>query len=322
MGGTELTVTDCTLLLGWLGTDGLAGGTVALDAEAAREAVETKLARPLGLATEVAAFGAVEIATASMIRAIRAVSSERGRDPRDFALVAFGGNGGIFGPLVAADLGIRRVIIPPAPGLFSAAGLLDGVVEHRATRTHKVLLTEADPQAIGRMLADLAASARSVIARSGHQGDAVELRALAGLRYHGQSFELTVPIPHGVVCANALADLAEAFGAEHERTYGHRAGDDEPVELVSLSVVGRARGAAPVQAWLTDGVDRTTNGARRRAYFGPREGWRDVPVMSRAALPEQPTPGPMIVPEYDATIVVPPRVAAHRDRESNVIVDL
>jgi N-methylhydantoinase A len=314
-GGTDPTITDCNLVLGWLGEAGLAGGTVRLDGQAARAALQARIAAPLGIEVVAAAYGAVAVATATMIRAIRAVSSERGRDPRDFALVAFGGNGGIFGPLVARSLGMRRVVVPPSPGLFSAAGLLEGVVEHQATRTYKILLTGAAPERVAQILAALADDVRANLAGAGHGGDGVALHRFARLRYQGQSFELAVSLDAGF---DATA-VAEAFGAEHERTYGHRAGIGEPVELVSLGVLGRGRatGAGHVAA-LPAGV---AGNATRRAYFGA-EGWHDVALIGRADLPVAPRQGPLLIEEYDATIVVPPDAQAWRDDGGNVVIEM
>jgi len=324
MGGTQPTITDCSLLLGWLNPAGLAGGTVPLDPDAARIAVESQIANPLGVEVEAAALGAVEVATASMIRAIRAVSSERGRDPRDFALVAFGGNGGIFGPLVARSMRMTKVIIPPAPGLFSAAGLLDGVVEHHAVHAHKELLAEASPTVIGEKIAALEAMARDTLAHSGYRGDSVALWRLARLRYHGQSFELTVHLSNEKTDERALAELAEAFGLEHQRTYGHRAGADEPVELVSLGVLARAIPLREIRDGqpISDRVAASTVGGSRRAYFGADGGWQQAPLLHRSQLTPIPRSGPFIIEEYDSTTVIPPNASAYCDEFSNIHVEI
>ena len=318
-GGTEPTITDCNLVLGWLDTGGLAGGTVRLDAGAARDALAERIARPLGVDVEVAAYGAVEIATATMIRAIRAVSSERGRDPRGFTLVAFGGNGGIFGPLIARTLGIARVVIPPSPGLFSAVGLLEAVVEHSASRTHKVLLAAADPAALDELLRRLTADVTVRLADSGH-GAAAEISRQARLRYHGQSFELAVAVPGGKIDRAALAALGEAFGSEHERVYGHKAGDEEPVELVSLAVVGRAA-AADRQPVRSAAAGQAGPRQRRPAYFGPIAGWQEAALLQRVEL-VVPQTGPLIIQEYDATLVIPPGCRASLVDGGSVLVEV
>ena len=134
-GGTEPTITDCNLVLGYLDPAGLVGGALKLDVDAARAAIARSLAEPLHRSVEEAAHGMLRLASASMMRAIRAVSVERGRDPRQFALLAFGGNGPLFAAAIAAELGITRVIVPPLPGVFSAFGLLVADAEHHATRS-------------------------------------------------------------------------------------------------------------------------------------------------------------------------------------------
>jgi N-methylhydantoinase A len=319
MGGTEPTITDCSLVLGWLNPEGLAGGTVKLDPASAEAALRTKVAEPLGMPADKAAYGAVEVATAAMIRAIRAVSTERGLDPRAFALVAFGGNGGIFGPLVARSLSMRRVIVPPGLGVFSATGLLDGAIEYLATKTHKVLLANADPAAVAHLLHALEERALGHLAEAGCAREQVALQRSARLRYFGQSFELNVPLPED---GWNVAALAEAFGVVHARTYGHRAGPDEPVELVSVAVLGRAAptsaAAAPMQQ---PGATRDAF-ATRDAYFGPAFGWQPATRLTRADLSARAVPGPVIIEEYDATIVVPPGVTAQRDAFGNVLIDL
>ncbi len=181
----------------------------------------------------------------------------------------------MFGPLVARRLGMRRVVVAPSPGLFSAAGLLDGVVRHRR---------------------------------------------LARLRYHGQSFELTVPLPSDPFGADAVAALAEAFGAEHERTYGHRAGAEEPMELVSLAVLGQ--GPAPPEASAPRDAAAPVPTGQRAAYFGPDAGWHTVDLLRREDLSDEGRAGPLIVEEYDATLVVPPGAVAFRDPAGNLVVEV
>ena len=198
-----------------------------------------RIAEPLDLAIEEAAYGAHEIAASNMIRAIKAVSTERGRDPREFALFAFGGNGPLFACGMARSLGISRVIVPPAPGLFSSFGLLYADVEHHYARTFRRLLRGADLAEIDAAWADLARQATAQLAVEGFTGKDARLRRSGAMHYKGQSFELVVPVPDGPFDAAMVAHLEEAFGREHEKTYGHRAGPEEPVELVSIQVVGQ-----------------------------------------------------------------------------------
>src|SRR6185312_11919054 len=247
-GGTVATVTDASVILGLLNPRHLVGGAMKLNAGKAHAAFAAGIAEPLGMSLEAAAFGAHEIAASNMIRAIKAVSTERGRDPREFALFAFGGNGPLFACGMAAALGISRVIVPPAPGLFSSFGLLFADVEHHYSRSFRRLLRQADLAEIERAWGELARQATSQLAEEGFAGTRARLLRSAALHYKGQSFDLVVPVPDGPIDAAMVAHLEEAFGREHEKTYGHRAGADEPVELVSIQVVGqgvRAGAAVP-----------------------------------------------------------------------------
>ena len=332
LGGTEPTVTDANVILGYLNPHTLAGGAVKLDATRAHEIFEQKVARPLGLGLADAAYGAHVIAASNMMRAIRAVSSERGRDPREYALFAFGGNGPVFAAGMARQLEMRRIVVPPAPGLFSSFGLLFADVEHHYVRTWRRLARQVDPAALGEVLARMESEARAQLAAEGFSDDAIRVKRSADCRYEGQSFELTVPIVGGAVDAGTLATLADAFGREHQRTYGHRAGADEPVEIVSLRVVGQGvpdRPRVPEQLRL----DRTgpgRDGGVRRVYFGTDLGWRETPIIDRSDLPGVGGPveaphwmdGPCIVEEYDATCVVPPGARASLDAHGNIVVEL
>src|SRR5215467_6520537 len=239
MGGTEPTITDANVILGYLNPTRLAGGAVKLNASRAHEVFEERVARPLGMALVEAAHGAHLIAASNMMRAIRAVSSERCRDPREYALFAFGGNGPLFAAGMARQLEMQRIVVPPAPGLFSSFGLLFADVEHHYVRTWRRRARAVEPAALGVVFGRMEAEARAQLAAEGFSGTAVRIRRSADCRYEGQSFELTVPVASGPVVAATLAELDEAFGREHERTYGHRAGPDEPVEIVSLRVVGQ-----------------------------------------------------------------------------------
>src|SRR6059058_141894 len=271
-GGTEPTVTDANIVLGYINPDHLVGGALQLDAEASRAAIAEKIARPLGMSVEEAAYGAHLIAASNMIRALKAVSSERGRDPREYVLVGFGGNGPVFAAGMAEAMQIPQVLIPPSAGVFSSFGLLYAEVEYYFTRTRKRLLRALSPEDVQAIVDALESEARARLSEDGFAPDRIEIRRSASLHYQGQSFELRVPLAAGRVDAAALATLEEAFGAEHERTYGHRAGVDEPVELVSLEVIGRGvpetpRAASAAAASLVP--DIAIAEPARRAYFGP-----------------------------------------------------
>lgn len=321
-GGAIPTVTDANVVLGYLNPSYLVGGALELDADGARRAFESKIARPLGMPVVKAAYGAHEIVASNMIRAIKAVSTERGRDPREFALFAFGGNGPLFACSMARALGMKRIVVPPSAGLFSSFGLLYADVEHHYSRSLRRPLRESDLGEIERAWAELAAQARGQLAAEGFSGSQARLRRSAALQYKGQSFELVVPVPDGAIDAAMVAHLEEAFGQEHERTYGHRAGPEEPVALVSVQVVGQGLrpGAGVPRRVVTSRVEPPAQAARK-IYLGDAFGWVEVPVLRRSDL-DAPRPGPLIVEEYDATCLVRPGAKASRDAGNNIVIDL
>jgi N-methylhydantoinase A len=319
MGGTTPTITDANVVLGYINPSHLVGGALKLNADKARASFAEKIAQPLGMAVERAAYGAHLIAASNMIRAIKAVSTERGRDPREFALFAFGGNGPLFAAGMAAALGIVRIVVPPSAGLFSSFGLLYADVEHHYARTFRRLLRQADLGEIG--------SAWDAMARQAGGQLAVRVsaaRAPAGGRQRCTPGQATssVPVPDGPIDAGMVAHLEEAFGQEHERTYGHRAGADEPVELVAIQLVGSGlREGDGVPQQVRSSRPEPAAQASRPAYFGDGHGWLETPVLSRADLASGRS-GPLIVEEYDATCVVPPGARAERDAAGNIVITL
>ncbi|MEE8284600.1 MAG: hydantoinase/oxoprolinase family protein [Alphaproteobacteria bacterium] len=322
-GGTEPTVTDANVLLGYINPDYLVGGELKLDAEKARSVFEEKIAKPLGLSVEHAAFGAHQIAASNMIRAIKAVSTERGRDPRQYALFAFGGSGPIFGAGMARELRMSRIVVPPSPGLFSSFGLLYADVEHHYSRTFRRLLRGTDLDELNLVWDGMAEDALNQLAADGFPEAGRRVRRTANMHYQGQSFELTVSVPDGPITPDTVAVLEEAFGQEHERTYGHRAGTDEPVELVNVQVVGYGvskRSQVPDRITSTR-ADEGQRPSSRQAYFGPELGWMETPVVRRRDL-ETPLEGPCIVEEYDATVVILPRSRAELDNYGNILIEL
>ncbi len=313
-GGTQPTITDCNLVLGYLDPGGLVGGALKLDADAAHAAVARELAEPLRRSVEEAAFGMLRLASASMMRAIRAVSVERGRDPRQFALLAFGGNGPLFAAAIATELGITRVIVPPLPGVFSAFGLLVADAEHHASQSLlRMRLDAADADRVAAVLAELTAAGAHRLERDGFPPERRVFRRAALARYVGQSSEIEVRLPDD---GEFLADFAELFGAEHERNYGFRAPPEEPVELMGLSVIARG---VPARPRLPDAIPPAASAApaSRRTWF-PDSGWIDTRVVDRAGLAGGPHQGPLIVQEYDATCLVPRDWNASLDAFGNI----
>jgi N-methylhydantoinase A len=223
---------------------------------------------------------------------------------------------------MAAALGMSRIVVPPSAGLFSSFGLLYADVEHHYARTFRRLLRQADLAEIGAAWDTLARQASEQLAVEGFSGERARLKRSAALHYKGQSYELTVPVPDGAIDLAMVAHLEEAFGIEHERTYGHRAGPEEPVELVAIQLVGagmREGGGVP-QGVASHRPERAAQSARQ-AYFGAEHGWLDTPVLARGDLSSR-RAGPLIVEEYDATCVVPPGASAECDVAGNIVIVL
>ncbi|MDA8050073.1 MAG: hydantoinase/oxoprolinase family protein [Rhodospirillales bacterium] len=313
LGGTEPTITDCNLVLGYLDPAGLAGGTLKLDRAAAAAALARAIAAPLGLSLEEAAHGMLRIATAGMMRAVRAITVERGRDPRDFSLLAFGGNGPLFAAWLAAELGIARVLVPPHPGIFSAFGLLVADTEYHFARS---LRTRMDNQTTTASFAALASAAAGLrdegaarLAAEGFPPARQAFRSSALARYAGQSSEIAVPLPPDAAPA---CDFRERFASEHLATYGFRAPAGEPVEITGLALVARG---LPEHPRLPERIIAETppQAAQSRPCWFPGLGWMETPVLPRGALGPAPLPGPLIVAEYDATVLVPPGASAAAD---------
>jgi len=319
IGGENPTVTDANVVLGYLNPEHLAGGAVRLNAGKARLAFAERVAEPMRLSLEAAAYGAVQIAVSNMIRAIKAVSTERGRDPRGYTLVAFGGNGPLFAVMMARAIGMKRILVPPSPGVFSAFGLLYADVEHHYSRTFRGLVRSLDPEVLREAWEAMAEEARAQLAGDGYPEASIRLERRASLHYQGQTFDLEVAAPDGPIDATMLAALEEAFHAEHERTYGHRAGAEEPVELVGIQVVGRA--VADGDRIVAVRPKATGTGGTRSCYFGAEHGWLDTSIVDRRSL-ETPHAGPCIVEEYDATCVVPPGAIAALDKLGNIVITL
>jgi N-methylhydantoinase A len=217
---------------------------------------------------------------------------------------------------IAEALGLERVLVPPVPGVFSALGLLFSRVEHHETQTCLGRLDRLDPELVARARAALRERGAARLAASGFSGSEMTFREAADLRYAGQTYELTVPLPPGPLGAAGPSALAEAFGKEHERAYGHK-GRAGAVELVTLRVTARGvrgRVGPGRPSWMprADREGPPASPGARLAWFGSRRGWLEAACLDRAALTEAPRPGPLIIEEYDSTTIVPPGWTASR----------
>jgi N-methylhydantoinase A len=316
-GGLQPTVTDADVVLGYINPDYFAGGSIALQPGAAAWAIEETIARPLGLSLEDAAWGIHTIVNTNMELATRVVSIERGRDPRDLTLVAFGGSGPVHGCRLAQALGIPWVILPAAAGVTAAIGLLAAEVKFDIARTYVRRLDAANPTHLTSMFEEMAGQAVEVVRESAVAGEVTVARS-ADARYVGQGYELTVPVPLGRLDAAALARVRASFDDIYTARYGY-ANPDQPVEIVTwkLSAIGGAPRIALAKA------ARSGDGSRkgvRRAYFPEARGYADTPVYDRYALtPGMSLTGPAIVEERESTTVLPPGVTATVDEYANLL---
>jgi N-methylhydantoinase A len=321
IGGTRPTVTDANVALGFLNPAYLAGGELKLDAGRAEAAIAEHVARPLGLSVAEAAHGIREVANANMARAIRSVTIERGRDPRDFTLVAFGGSGPVHAVDLARALEIPRVLVPVAPGVFTAVGMLASDVEHHFVRAHPALLARLAPEAANRALEEMAAEARAALREEGYPDAQMRLVFGVDLRYAGQASELTILLPGGRLDGAGLAALLAAFSTEYRATYGYAT--HEPLELVNLRLV--AAGLRPdrldFRAVRVTARAGAPSGARRPVAFMRGGAPLDTPVLPREALGAG-LRGPAVIESYDSTVVLPPGATAALDPCGNMVITL
>ncbi len=313
IGGEEPTVTDANVILGYLNSDYLLGGAFPIKAEKAYSALVEKVGRPLGLSDIEAAHGVHLVTNSNMGRALRAVSSERGRDPRRFTLVAFGGGGPVHAVGLAEMLGITRVIVPPFPGVFSAFGLLFADVEHHFVKTHFKAFQELDLEVVNRILEGLWEEGRSLLRAEGFPDARHQMVTQVDMRYVGQTSDLTVGIPTKRLTPKGLEEVGGAFEQEHEKTYGYRA--DAFFQLVNIRAIARGISQeARVPEHIKLSAQAVSAASRdRRVYFGQQHQWLDTPVIDRASLGNGQSRGPLVVEEYDSTTIVPPGWQASQD---------
>jgi N-methylhydantoinase A len=319
-GGETPTITDCNLVLGYLGEDSFLGGRLRLDAGKARAAIETKVARPLGLSLAAAAEGIVRIIDVKMEEAIKAISTMRGHDLRDFMLLAFGGAGPVHAGRIARNLGMAGIIVPLYPGVFSAIGLLMSDVKHDYIRSKMAPLSEVTPEGVNDMFARLAAKALEDLRGDGFTRHQIRIERALDMRYAGQGYEIAVPCPAEPLRVADLKQLRISFDQQHRSMFGHMA-PEEPVEIVSYRVRGLGL-VPPVElpkfkragAALAD----AQRGMRRVRFDGAEF---DCPIYQREQLDVGlSVAGPAILEQLDCTTVVRPRQIGRVDEWKNLIV--
>ncbi len=319
-GGTEPTATDANAVLGRINPTYLLGGEMEMFLEKAYEAVEKKIARPLGMDVQRAAEGIIAVMNANMIRGIRRVSVEQGYDPRGFALVAFGGAGPLHAVELAQALNMLRIVIPPHPGIASAFGMLSADVRHDYVQTHIATSDRADVAALQEVYELLENEGVTQLRKEGFEDSNILLKRHADMRYSRQAYELKVPMKAGVLTPETVKLAVEAFHLEHEKTYGH-ARREEYVEFVNLRVVAWGKLPAASLQKRGEAPDSAPEPlAYRRVVFkdtSPVE----TPIYQRDSLLQgQRIQGPAVLEQLDSTILVFPEYEAATDPYGNLLI--
>jgi N-methylhydantoinase A len=310
-------VTDANLVLGRLNPDNFLGGEIGLDVELAKKAIQERCADRLGMPVVEVANAIVEIANAAMVNAVRLVSVQRGFDPREFVLVAFGGAGPAHANRLAAETEMPRVLVPMSPGIFSALGLLVTDLKHEYSATLIRRTEGLDAAEVEQAFAGLEAHGREALGREGVADGQIEMVRAVDMRYVGQSYELTVPLEDG----RFTVEVAARFHREHDRAYGYSA-PSEPTELVNVRLTALGKIAKPRLREVGVGSGASARQGSRAVYFAETGGFADTPVYDRYGLGAgQVVAGPAVVEELDSTTVIHPGYRATVDRYGNLLVE-
>jgi N-methylhydantoinase A len=314
------TITDCNLALGYLSADNFLGGRMRLDAARAQVAIGTQVARPLGLSVAQAAEGIIRIIDVKMQEAIKAISTMRGHDLRDFMLLAFGGAGPLHAGRIARDLGMAGVIVPLYPGVFSAIGLMMSDVKHDYLRSRMTPLAELTGDAVEATFAPLVREALADLRRDGFAADRIRLDRALDMRYAGQGYEITIPCDEDALRSEGIAALRRRFDDTHRQMFGHMA-PDQAVEVVSYRLRGVGMVAAPAMPKFKPSGAKPSDALRehRQVRFGGES--IACPVYQRERLDVGLVlRGPAILDQFDCTTVVCPGQTARVDAWKNVII--
>jgi N-methylhydantoinase A len=318
-GGTEPTVTDCNLVLGYLDRGSLLGGELAIDHDRAAAAIRKRLAEPLGIDTRAAAAAVIDVVNHAMAEALKIVSVQRGYDPRDFMLAAFGGAGPLHAVALASELGIPGVICPPIPGAFSALGLVGTDLKRDYVQTLYTAAGSPDARALEAAFVTLEKAGAAMLDRAGIPSQRRRFERAVDARYARQSYELSVPVAARPVEEAALAQVIEDFHQRHRKTYGHD-NRSEPVQIISVRL--SAIGMLPS---LTIRSEPAHSGTQARK--GEREVWfREsgavaANVYERAHMPAQmQAAGPTVIESLESTILVPPGWDAKMNADGFVLL--
>jgi N-methylhydantoinase A len=303
-GGTEPTVTDAAVVLGWLAPEDYLGGEVRLEPEKAAEAIERVVARPLGMLLHEAAFGVIRVANAQLVQSIRTLCVERGLDPRAMTLIPFGGAGPLYAGSIARDLGMKGIVVPQHPGVFAAEGLLAADIRHHMQTPFRSPLDRIRPVELEARIRDLKSRVEAELAIDGVPPERQSIRFVGDLRYIGQFHDIVMPIPDYLCETYNVAKLSKAFHRQHERSYGH-ADPAAPVEIVNLRAEGIGKLDTPEMSSAAAPATGESAAERvRRVHFGAGLAF-DAKVIARNRLRAgDRIAGPAVLTQKDSTVVV------------------
>jgi len=309
------------VVLGYLNPERIAGGTVPIHRQAAIDALQKDICSRLGLPVLEAAYGIHAVANAAMMRTVRAVSTERGRDPRDYTLIAFGGAGPIHAAALAETVGIGRVCVPLHPGLFSALGLLMADRRYDFVQSIPCSLADFSPETFHATRQALLARAREEAKREGLAERDLRFEWSTDMRYERQTTEIRVELPD-VSLPNLRDALERNFHARHEQLFSYRS--SEPVALVNLRLkvisAGSSLSFSSIGRAFLDGTKEPSAERWREAYFGTARGLLRTRILNRGDLRNKRVEGPLVVEEFDSTVVVPPGWTAELDGLGNIMI--
>jgi len=299
-GGENPTVTDANLILGRLNPVGISGGKIKVFSELAEKSIRKKIAEPLGISIVQAAYGIIEIVNTHMIRALRLVSVERGYDPRDFVILAFGGAGPMHAAFLAEGLGVKNIVIPPNPGVFSALGLMLADFRHDFVRNIMKPASEINTELLEKIFGEIEKKAKKILQKEGFSPNHIVMERNLELRYLGQSYELIVPFHKN------FKVILQLFHQKYQKMYSYSM-PDEPVEVVNIHLIAYGLIRKPKFRKIPFTSSSSDALIDKKMVFFKGNAWIETPIYSRdALLPGHKINGPAIIEQSDATTVIPP----------------
>jgi len=312
-GGNRPTLTDANVVLGYLNPTALAGGNVKVVPDLAKKVLK-ELASEFGLDAGTVARGAYEVAVSNMTKVVKSVTSERGRDPRDSILVAFGGAGPLYGAYLAKELGIKTILVPAFPGLFSSLGLLVADIERQVVTPYRP--EHSDPKILEKTFAELSAGIAKDLSKHASNVDALVVERILDARYRGQRFELRITLDSKTLTEDSISKVRSDFHKEHQRTYG-RSGSDELVEFVNIRLRGKIVNPITVESIIAGRKSIPPTQTTRICRFTEE---METQVLSRSAIGTNVLKGPLVIEDMDATTLVPPGATAQLDGFANIVI--